>query len=67
MHTAETRVIAYHEKDYKYIVWKIEQFTFTDLAFQTRILGALNKPFWTLRSYTPVLSLARIQGENTKE
>jgi hypothetical protein len=61
------RVLGYHERDYKNIVWKIEAFTFKDLPLQSRVLASLNKPFWVLRQYFPIISIDKLQGDNAKE
>lgn len=61
------RIIAYHEKEYKAVVWKIESATFENVEFQTRVLNVINKPFWMVRRYFPSLSIDKLEGDNSKE
>lgn len=62
-----TRVIGYHERDYKAVAWKLESHTFRDVPLQTRIANILNKPFWMVRQYSPSVSIDKLRGENAKE
>lgn len=61
------RIVGYHEKEYKSIVWKIESATFQDSQLQARVLGILNKPYWMVRQYFPTITIDKLKAENARE
>ena len=62
-----TKVLGFHQKEYKQVVWRIESATYQNPHNQTRILNIINKPYWMVRQYKPFLPLDKIRNENAKE
>ena len=60
-------VLAFHQKEFRAIIWQLEKYTFADPEYQSMILGMLNRPFWVIKQYQMTAALEDLRGTNTKE
>jgi hypothetical protein len=60
----KSRLLSYHDQEFKKCLWKIEKSTFQNPNLQQRLMTRLNNPFWIIMEYIPNVAINQLEGQN---